>query len=379
MTLYDIVAHGAMLGDAARFAAYRDALERVVQPGCTVLDIGTGSGIHALLACRLGARRVFAVEPTDVIQVARQIARDNGLADRIEFHQELSTRVSLPEPADVMVSDLRGVLPLFQRHIPAIVDARRRLLRPGGALIPLRDVVHVAPVDAATIYEELTTPWQAAGDLDMRVGRDMALQQVHRRRFEEQQLLAPARVWTTIDYATVETPDARAELELTAQRPGTVHGFALWFDSELAEGVALCNAPGAPPLIYGMSFLPLSQPVEVQEGAALRLDLEARLVNDDYLWRWQCRIDGRDGVVTTSQSSFHGTPLAPRTLSLAAADATPELSQDGLIDREALAMMDGATPLADIAERLHSRYPDAFPGAREALDRVAALARRYAG
>jgi hypothetical protein len=60
----------------------------------------------------------------------------NGYADRITFHQTLSSAITLPQPADVIVSDLRGVLPLMQHHIPAIVDARQRLLAPGGVLIP---------------------------------------------------------------------------------------------------------------------------------------------------------------------------------------------------------------------------------------------------
>ena len=64
--------------------------------------------------------------------MAREIAAANGFADRIDFFQELSTEVELPERADVIVSDLRGVLPAYQHHIGAIADARERLLAPGG-------------------------------------------------------------------------------------------------------------------------------------------------------------------------------------------------------------------------------------------------------
>ena len=95
-----------------RLAAYREALEKAVTPGCVVADIGTGIGIFAVLACQLGARRVYAIEPDPVIEVGREIAADNGVADRIEFIAELSTDISLPEPVDVIVSDLGGVLPI---------------------------------------------------------------------------------------------------------------------------------------------------------------------------------------------------------------------------------------------------------------------------
>ena len=110
---YTIRGHGAMLSDRVRMHAYAAALEAAVRPGSVVLDVGTGTGIFALLACRLGARRVYAVEPGDSIHLARAAARDAGYADRVEFIQGISTEVDLPERADVMVSDLRGLLPLF--------------------------------------------------------------------------------------------------------------------------------------------------------------------------------------------------------------------------------------------------------------------------
>src|SRR5437870_1780607 len=116
MNLYSIYAYGRMIADNVRMAAYVQALRQSVKPNSVVLDIGTGTGIFALLACQFGARKVYAIEPDDAIQVARDIAVANGYAERIEFIQNLSTKVMLPERADVIISDLRGVLPWFQQH-----------------------------------------------------------------------------------------------------------------------------------------------------------------------------------------------------------------------------------------------------------------------
>jgi len=101
------------------------------------------------VACRFGSERVFAIEPAEIIQVAREVAAANDCADRIEFLEDLSSRVTLPVRADVILSDLRGILPLFQHHIPTIVDARRRFLAPGGTLIPQKDVLWAAVVEAS--------------------------------------------------------------------------------------------------------------------------------------------------------------------------------------------------------------------------------------
>src|SRR5688572_27173656 len=145
--MYSLAAYGKMIVDAARMDAYVRALRKAIRPGAVVVDLGCGPGLFALIACQLGARRVFAIEPNDVIQVARDAAREHGLSDRIEFIQELSKKVTLPKRADVIVSDLRGVLPWFGQHIDSIIDARSRFLAPDGVLIPARDRVWVTIAD----------------------------------------------------------------------------------------------------------------------------------------------------------------------------------------------------------------------------------------
>src|SRR5882672_2715616 len=101
--MYSVADYGALIADTVRMGAFVAALKRTVRPGSVVVDIGTGTGICALIACALGARRVYAIEPNDAIEVAREIAAANGYTDRIEFHQAVSTDVTLPERGDVIV------------------------------------------------------------------------------------------------------------------------------------------------------------------------------------------------------------------------------------------------------------------------------------
>src|SRR4030081_2694886 len=93
---YSLRNYGGMIGDRVRVEAYSRALRSVIRPGSVVVDIGTGPGIFAVLACQLGARRVFAIEANPVIQVAREIAVANHCADKIEFFEDISTNVKLP-------------------------------------------------------------------------------------------------------------------------------------------------------------------------------------------------------------------------------------------------------------------------------------------
>ena len=382
MSLYDIAGYGAMVADEARSQAYRDAMREKIGSGTTVLDIGTGTGLHALVACQLGARHVFAVEPSETIQVAREIARDNGFDDRITFIQDVSSSVSLPDPVDLLVSDLRGVLPFFTRHIPAIIDARDRLLRAGGAMIPMRDELRAAPVDAAGLYEQIVGPWETNGNgLDMAAARKMTTHHVHRRRVGCDELLAPPAKWAALDYASIEGPNARGAIDCVVERAGRMHGVSAWFDAELTDRVSFSNAPGEPDLVYGMAFFPLPEAIIVGCGDTVHIELSANLVGDDYVWTWNTSLIGAgesEASIRFEQSSFDGTPLSRRSLERSAADYVPRLSQDGTIDRDALQMIDGGASLREVATLLADRHPEVFGSREDALDRVAALSRRYA-
>src|SRR5690349_22020599 len=76
--------HRTLLDDRVRTDAFASAIARVVRPGDVVLDLGSGTGVLAILACRAGARRVFAVEQGHIADVAAMLVKDNGCADRVE-------------------------------------------------------------------------------------------------------------------------------------------------------------------------------------------------------------------------------------------------------------------------------------------------------
>ena len=162
--------HLSMLHDTARMDAFRRAIDASVQPGDVVVDIGCGSGVLSFMACEAGARKVYAIEGGPVIEVARELAIDNGFADRIEFLGGWSIEVGIPEPADVLISETIGNAGLDEGIVAWTFDARQRLLRPGAVLLPQRLRVWVA---AAESFDEhaVVSDWRAAGSsVRLRIG-----------------------------------------------------------------------------------------------------------------------------------------------------------------------------------------------------------------
>lgn len=311
--MYRLIDYGKMMADPIRVEAYRAALAQVVEPGTTVLDVGTGAGLFALLACQLGASRVWAVEPEPVIALARELVRANGFTDRVELLAMPIERVELPRRVDVLVSDLRGVLPLVGRHLPILHDARTRLLAQEGKMVAERDTLWLALVEGGALRRRLTDPWHDDfHGLDLRAGHRLA---VHGWLKPEGQMapnapLAPPACWFELDYRGFEEPHARGRVELEIARPGWAHGLALWFESELVPGITLENRPWEERRIYGHVFLALEEPVALRIGDRATVEIRADLVNEDYIWTWQTEIR-RGGSVLASfrQSSFHAEPL----------------------------------------------------------------------
>lgn len=106
-------------------------LDRALAPGDRVLDLGSGSGILAIAAARLGARAAVGIESDpEAMPVALRNAERNGVADRVRFLEgDAGELAPLAGPAEVVVSNiLRGP---NLRLLPAI----RSALRPGGTAI----------------------------------------------------------------------------------------------------------------------------------------------------------------------------------------------------------------------------------------------------
>jgi type I protein arginine methyltransferase len=374
--MYSLSGYGSMIADRVRIDAYAQAIRRAVQLGSSLIEIGTGPGVFAVLACQLGADRVYAIEPTEIIQVAREIAAANGFTDKIEFFEGLSTRFNRPVKADVVVSDLRGVLPFFQKHIPSIADARLRLLAPNGILIPRRDLVWAAIVEAPDTYAGIVDCWERnALGIQLDAARQLAVNSPQKARLKPEQMLAAPQLWATLDYSAIDNPDWRGSLQWTIQRAGVGHGVIVWFDTELADGIGFSNAPGLPEAIYGSMFFPWTEPVPLVEGQAVCLDLATRLIGDDYIWSWTTKIGSETNPCQTflrfEQSQIEGAVLSPENLRRSASDYVPELSEEGRLNLRILQLVDGKGSLEVIARRLTEDFPERFHHWHQALSYAA--------
>jgi protein arginine N-methyltransferase 1 len=377
---YSVNGYASMLADSVRIRAYTAALRRVVRPGSVVADIGAGPGIFSLLACSFGARKVFAIEPSPVIQMARELAAANNCDDRIEFIQKMSTRVSLPEPADVIVSDVRGILPPLEHGLSSLIDARRRFLAPRGVMVPSKDSLSVTIVNAPERHRScLGQPDEPRTGLDFTVFERQACCTFVKAPIEKNQVLVPPLCWNVIDYHEIASPDLAGHAQWHVETPAVGHGLGMWFDTLLAGDGGFTNAPGEPGTIHGNAFFPWPEAVSLEPGDAVHVSIKASLVGADYVWCWNTTVVAADGRIRRDfrQSTFMSEPLSPDTLRKQERTYTPTLNEDGEVDRYVLERIDGGTALGQLAEDLAARFPERFRSCQDALTDVALLSVRY--
>jgi type I protein arginine methyltransferase len=371
-----------MITDTIRMDAYTEALRRAITPGCTVLDIGTGTGIFAMLACQYGAGHVYAIETNDAIITAMDIAKANGFADHITFIQALSTDTSLPEQVDVIISDLRGTLPLHSGNITAIIDARQRFLKPDGKMIPLLDRLYVAPVFAPKDYETFVGAWQyETYNLDMDAARQITLNSWGGIRTQGVDFVAEPQTWTTIDYANVDTPNAHGLVMWDIETASESHGLCFWFDTILKDDIGFSTFNSDKRLVYGNGFLPFLKPIHLEQGDTLRVKLDASLINGDYIWSWQTQVlrptQATKPIINYKQSTFQGVPFSINKLRKRAASFVPRVNQDGHITHFILDLMVQEYTLEHIAKQVLDKFPDRFSSYEDALPHVSKLSERY--
>ena len=305
-----------MLSDERRVSAYARAIEAQVKPGDRVVELGAGLGFFSVLAVRAGAAHVDAVDLNPVVHLGSHIAAVNGCADRIRFHQADVLRFVPDEPADVLIGDLRGPTPFARRSLEILIDARTRMLRPGGRLIGRKDVVYVAPARQPAAFRRIITGPLARSNVNLSPAATITMDTPFSCAIAPDDLLAPGASWGAIDYETIQTTSHSGLAEWRVREKLQVEGLAIWFEADLGGGAGFSTAPGGSATTYLHVFLPLSTPVEVESTECIRVEIGARYSAGEYVWTWKVQVRGRDGAarVCHAQNSLAERIVDPAAL-----------------------------------------------------------------
>lgn len=261
--------HFPMLHDHIRNQAFLDAIERAVRPEMKVLDIGSGSGLLAMMAARAGAREVHSCEMNPAIaMVAKQIVSHNGYADQVTIHakssRELDADSDLGGRADLVISEIIGKDMVCEKVIPTMQDAVRRLAKPHARFIPQSGEIRVA------LAHYVKPDDRKVGEV---CGFDLSpFNQLGRARFSVQvndpslAVRGEMAELFSFDFSSAESRADRVSLDLVASG-GVVNGVVQWFRLQMDEFSEFENSPGPnSSRSWALVFFPFAIPIETEPG-----------------------------------------------------------------------------------------------------------------
>ena len=356
--------HASLLADDDRVDRFREAVHEVVRPGDVVVDVGTGTGLLAYFACQAGAARVFAIEEGPVVNLAREIAKVNGFDDRVQFFDDRSYRVELPERADVLISETLWNFGVGEGMVGVLADAHRRFLKPGARSIPAAVELHVAAVQTGRVYAQLRDRPRDRHGIDFSSIRRCQLNNVQMPRLHSDDFLAPPAVLLTTELDESAATDFDAEVTVTTTRDGVLHGIGGWFRCRLTPTIALDNEPPSVTSNWAHAFFPVQKPIAVVPGDEISLRIASSA--EGSIWRW--RIEARRGGalrVAYDQTSTNGFPTGPPARGQAAGGPTPNVQ--GEVVAWVLAAMDGTRDIAALEAGVRERFGRRFTDPEDAV------------
>ena len=298
--------HRTLIADRIRIAAFHEALSRVIVKGkTTVADIGTGTGVLAFLAARLGARKVWAYEAAEIGAVAEKLKAVNRMRG-VALIPGRSTEIIEPARADVVVSETLGNFALEEFLVEIMNDARARHLNPGGVLIPGRLEQFAVPVTSPRLREELCVCDRVGYDLDFGPARDMSLNNAYIRSLRPDELMDEGRAaqcWDRVDFSEKNRLARRGAMRWPVKRRMTVHGLAAWWTAELVPGVPLSTSPLGPATHWEQLFFPALEPLALKPGETLAVELRSRSSEEGGTdMAWSFAVEAAGGTVRQHQA-----------------------------------------------------------------------------
>ncbi len=277
--------HEEMLSDRVRVNAYRDGIHRNVHEGDVVLDLGTGTGLLAFMAVKAGASKVYAVEHSDFIDVARAIAEHNNITN-IEFVQANSREFTPPEKIDVVLHEQMGDELFNENMLENLLDLRDRVLRSGGRILPSHFQLFVEPV---SFHEEMRV--RRFWNIDLPDGIDLSAMESSpaAARFDtgrtDQLWIRPGSVAATmgtpepildVDLNTLESVAALPldhVVERTASTEQIIDGLGVWFTVSFDEETSMTTSPLAPVTSWGNRMFRVDKAVNAGETRRWHVNL----------------------------------------------------------------------------------------------------------
>lgn len=270
--------HEMMLGDRVRVEGYRAAIEAAVEPGMVVMDAGTGSGILAMYAAKAGARKVYAVDNSAILEHAQRNIEAAGLDGVVETVAGDFASVRVPEKVDLIITETFGSMAFVEGASPDLRACAEANLAEGGRVLPDGVDFYLAPVTDPEVLRRAVGVFDDFEGVNLSPLRRAAFHKAVQLRVAAESLGHPGIKFGSVGFPDDDTVMGFAPFEGLA--PGAeVVGLAGWFALKLSDGHEMNIGPHDPETCWLQTFMPA--PLVADEEGMLDVQLRVTPAHDN--------------------------------------------------------------------------------------------------
>lgn len=300
-------AHQTMLEDKSRLESYNTALKSFIIPKkSVVIDIGTGTGILAMMAAKLGAKHVHAIEAGKIANIAEKIISDNKLSSKITVHKSLSSEVNINDKADIIVSETMGFTGLEEGIVDIFREALLKFGHRDTKIIPSKVKVSLVPVSDGTVQNEILNFWSIPiHNFDYSYIQNLATNNIFSRQLisENEYLSDPEEVYA-LDLSDKAKNLNEETKEFLIGRNDTLYGFSGWFTVDLTDQIVLSSSPQNKLNHWQQFFIPIKKPVFVNTNDTVKIVIKMQKHFGLTVFTWEITVNRNDIVIAHSSGNI---------------------------------------------------------------------------
>lgn len=245
--------HYDMLSDKVRTETYRDAIlknsETIKEK--VVLDLGCGTGILSMFSATAGAKKVYALDQSEIIYHAMDIIRENNLQDKIKIVKGRLEDTKLEEKVDIIVSEWMGYFLLFEGMLDSVIYARENCLNPGGLLLPNRCNISLVANGDIDTHKKLIEFWSDVYGYKMNCMKSEVVREASIDIVASKNIISEPYIVKEVDINTCTTDvmDFTSEFTLKILKDSFFTSIVGYFDTffDLPNSISFSTGPHVTP------------------------------------------------------------------------------------------------------------------------------------
>ncbi len=280
--------HIPMINDKERANAYLKAIKLAINHNQNVLEIGTGSGLLSMMAIDAGAKTVVTCESSKkVAEVARKIISKNGYSEKIKVLNKNSSDIiigkDLNQKADLIISEILSSEFVGENVQPTILDARKRLLKENGKMIPEFGYIKAALIESNSEIEEKLFVTRV-NNYDLSRFNSITGGKFNLSNLKSNtSFLSKKEIIFSFDFYQMEQVHKQDKIiEVYIEKDGLCLGLVTWIKLDLYKDVSLENDPSKTNNSHwGNPIYTFHKPLQVSKGQVMKI--KSTLLQDN-IW-----------------------------------------------------------------------------------------------